>query len=48
MWGFDWKLPELLANCEKAGAEGVELRTGHAHGVEPELSAAGRREDQAA
>jgi sugar phosphate isomerase/epimerase len=44
MWGFDWKLPELLSNCEKAGAEGVELRTGHAHGVDPELSPAGRRE----
>jgi sugar phosphate isomerase/epimerase len=44
MWGHDWKLPELLANCEKAGADGVELRTTHAHGVEPELSADGRRE----
>jgi sugar phosphate isomerase/epimerase len=44
MWGSDWKLPELLANCEKAGAAGVELRTTHAHGVEPEISAAQRRE----
>jgi sugar phosphate isomerase/epimerase len=44
MWGADWKLPVLLANCEKAGAGGVELRTTHAHGVEPELSAAARRE----
>jgi sugar phosphate isomerase/epimerase len=44
MWGHDWKLPELLANCEKAGAAGVELRTTHAHGVEPEISAAQRRE----
>jgi sugar phosphate isomerase/epimerase len=44
MWGADWKLPELLANCEKAGAAGVELRTTHAHGVEPEISASQRRE----
>src|SRR3954466_12799424 len=39
MWGADWNLPTLLANCEKAGAFGVELRTGHAHGVEPGISA---------
>lgn len=44
MWGHDWKLPELLANCEKAGAAGVELRTTHAHGVELEISASQRRE----
>src|SRR3954470_20650944 len=35
MWGSDWALPTLLTNCEKAGALGAELRTGHAHGVEP-------------
>jgi sugar phosphate isomerase/epimerase len=39
MWGSDWDVPTLLANCEKAGALGVELRTGHAHGVEPGISA---------
>lgn len=44
MWGHDWDLPTLLANCERAGADGVELRTTHAHGVEPSLSAAERRE----
>lgn len=44
MWGYDWDLPTLLANCEKAGALGVELRTGHAHGVEPSISVAKRRE----
>jgi sugar phosphate isomerase/epimerase len=44
MWGHDWSLPELLANCEKAGAAGVELRTTHAHGVEPQLGSAARRE----
>lgn len=44
MWGADWDLPTLLANCEKAGALGVELRTGHAHGVEPGISADKRRD----
>jgi sugar phosphate isomerase/epimerase len=44
MWGHDWDLPTLLANCERAGAVGVELRTGHAHGVEPGISSAKRRE----
>jgi sugar phosphate isomerase/epimerase len=44
MWGADWNLPQLIANCEKAGAAGVELRTTHAHGVEPEISTAQRRE----
>jgi sugar phosphate isomerase/epimerase len=42
MWGADWDLPTLLNNCEKAGADGVELRTEHAHGVEPTLNAADR------
>src|SRR6476659_5164096 len=44
MWGADWNLPTLLSNCERAGALGVELRTGHAHGVEPGLPADKRRE----
>lgn len=44
MWGADWDLPTLLANCEKAGALGVELRTEHKHGVDPENSAEKRRE----
>ncbi len=43
-WGRDWDLPTLLANCEKAGLLAVELRTTHAHGVEPSLNAAQRRE----
>jgi len=47
MWGHDWDLPTLLSNCEHTGADGVELRTTHAHGVEPTLSAAGRREVKA-
>ena len=43
-WGRDWDLPTLLANCERTGALGVELRTTHAHGVEPALNAAQRLE----
>lgn len=43
-WGAKWTLPELLANCQKAGVYGVELRTTHAHGVEPSLNEAQRRE----
>jgi sugar phosphate isomerase/epimerase len=41
-WGKDWDLPTLIANCEKAGLLGVELRTQHAHGVETSLSASER------
>jgi sugar phosphate isomerase/epimerase len=43
-WGDDWNVPTLISNCEKAKALGVELRTGHAHGVEPEISSAQRAE----
>ncbi len=43
-WGRDWKLPLLIANCEKAGYHGVELRTQHAHGVEINLNALQRTE----
>ena len=43
-WGRDWDLPTLIANCEKTGLLGVELRTEHAHGVETSLSAARRAE----
>jgi sugar phosphate isomerase/epimerase len=39
----DWDLPTLIRNCEETGFEAVELRTTHAHGVEPELDAAGRQ-----
>lgn len=38
MWGADWDLPTLLENCKKANVLGVELRTTHAHKVEPELN----------
>ena len=37
-WAKDWDLPTLIANCEKTGYLGVELRTGHAHGVESKLT----------
>lgn len=43
-WGKDWDLPTLIANCEKTGFMGVELRTQHAHGVETSLSASERVE----
>lgn len=43
-WGKDWDLPTLIANCEKAGFEAVELRTQHAHGVETSLSTVQRAE----
>ena len=44
LWGQDWDLPTLIANCEKAGISGVELRTQHAHGVESTLNARQRRD----
>jgi sugar phosphate isomerase/epimerase len=45
-WGKDWDIPTLIANCKKAEAFGVELRTssGYAHGVELELNAQKRQE----
>uniref|UniRef100_UPI003216CD29 sugar phosphate isomerase/epimerase family protein n=1 Tax=uncultured Draconibacterium sp. TaxID=1573823 RepID=UPI003216CD29 len=43
-WGKDWDLPTLIANCEKTGFAGVELRTQHAHGVETSLSGKERQE----
>jgi sugar phosphate isomerase/epimerase len=38
MWGAEWDLPTLLANCKQANVLGVELRTTHAHKVEPDLN----------
>lgn len=43
-WGKDWDLPTLIANCEKTGVLGIELRTQHAHKVETNLSATQREE----
>lgn len=44
MWGYDWDLPTLIANCEKTGLMGLELRTEHAHKVEINLSTSQRAE----
>lgn len=33
LWGRNWDLPTLIANCEKAELGGVELRCEHKHGV---------------
>jgi sugar phosphate isomerase/epimerase len=44
MWGADWDLPTLLENCKKSNCPGVELRTTHAHKVEPELNERERAE----
>jgi sugar phosphate isomerase/epimerase len=38
LWGKDMDLVTLIDVCEKSGLAGVELRTEHAHGVEPQLS----------
>ncbi len=40
----DWDLPTILAVCKRVGIAAVELRTTHAHGVEPSLSAEARAE----
>lgn len=37
LWGRDWDLETLITNCEEADFKAVELRTQHAHGVEPSL-----------
>lgn len=44
LWGKDMSLAELLSACEASGLGGVELRTEHKHGVEPDLSKAERKE----
>jgi len=44
LWGKDMDLPSLIEACEQSGILSVELRTEHAHGVEPTLSAHQRNE----
>lgn len=44
MWGAEWDLPTVIKNCQLTGFKGVELRTGHKHGVEISLSPDARRE----
>jgi sugar phosphate isomerase/epimerase len=40
----DWDIPTIIRNCTETKYDGVELRTGHAHGVEVGLSAVQRAE----
>lgn len=47
LWGQDWDLPTILANCKKTGVPGVELRVEHAHKVESNLTEVQRREVKA-
>ena len=43
LWGQDWDLPTLIANCAKTGILGVELRVDHKHGVKLGMSASARK-----
>ncbi len=43
MWGADWDLPTVIKNLQLTGFSGVELRTGHQHGVDIDLSADKRK-----
>jgi sugar phosphate isomerase/epimerase len=43
-WGRSWDLPTVIANCEAAKFEGVELRSTHKHGVEISMSKSQRAE----
>jgi sugar phosphate isomerase/epimerase len=40
----DWDVETIIQKLEAAGFEAVELRTGHAHKVEPSLDAAAREQ----
>ena len=44
LWGKDMDLPTLIDTCEKSGISGLELRSTHAHGVEPDISKKQRKE----
>jgi len=39
-----WDLPALLSACARAKIEGVEARTTHPHGIEPDMTPERRRE----
>lgn len=43
----DWDVETLIANCTETGFEGAELRTGHAHQVEVDLSPTERQQIKA-
>jgi len=47
MIGAAWDLSTLIEKCTELGIEGVELRTTHAHGVEPSLTPQQRSEVRA-
>ncbi len=47
LWGQDLTLPRLIDSCESSGLGAVELRTTHAHGVEPILDKKQRAEVKA-
>jgi len=42
MVGATWDVPTLIDVCKKSGVAAVELRTTHAHGVEPSIDKARR------
>ncbi len=44
LWAKEWTNSEIITNCEKAGIQGVELRSTHAHGVEITLNKKERKE----
>ncbi len=44
LWGQDWDLPTVIANCEKSGILGVELRVEHKHAVTTSMTADQRKE----
>ncbi len=44
MWGAQWDVPTIIKNCSAAGFGGVELRSGHKHGVEPSIGESEREE----
>jgi len=44
LWAKEWTNSEIISNCEKAGIQGVELRSTHAHGVEITLNKKERKE----
>ena len=44
LWGKDWDVPTLINRCTETQILGVELRTEHAHGVDPGLSTESQRE----
>jgi sugar phosphate isomerase/epimerase len=47
MWGAEWDVETIIANCSSLGIKGVELRVDHAHKVSPELTPEKRKEIRA-